>query len=84
MAKDCRKPKKEKEQANVIQERSDLFYLSAVVFETNMVDNPNAWWVDTGVTRHICSDKALFSTYAQVSGRKLYMVNSATSEVAGM
>ncbi|XP_073272593.1 uncharacterized protein [Primulina huaijiensis] len=88
MAKDCRKPKKENPQANVIQERSVPFDfseldLSAVIFETNLVENPNEWWVDTGATRHICSNKGMFSTYTPSTGRKLYMGNSATSEVVG-
>ena len=37
--------------------------LSAMVYEVNLVQNTNEWWVDTGATRHICSDKKLFSTY---------------------
>lgn len=88
MAKDCRKPKKANPQANVVQERLVPFDfseldLSAVILEANLVDNPNEWWVDTGATRHICSDKRMFSTYTQSIGRKLYMENSATSEVVG-
>lgn len=88
MAKDCRKPKKANPQANVVQERSVPFDfseldLSAVILEANLVDNPNEWWVDTGATRHICSDKGMFSTYTPSTERKLYMGNSATSEVVG-
>lgn len=49
-----------------------------------MVDNPKYWWVDTDVTRHMCSDKVLFFTYAPVSEIMLYMGNSGTSEVAGI
>ena len=33
------------------------------VSEMNLVKNTNEWWVDTGATRHICSDKKMFSTY---------------------
>ncbi|XP_073049037.1 uncharacterized protein [Primulina eburnea] len=88
MAKDCRKPKKGNPQANVVQERSVPFDfsqldLSAVILEANLVENTNKLWVDTGVTRHICSNKGMFSTYAPSTGRKLYMGNSATSEVVG-
>ncbi|XP_073305794.1 uncharacterized protein [Primulina huaijiensis] len=86
MAKDCRKPKKGNPQANVVQERSVPFDfsrldLSAVILEANLVENSNEWWVDTGATRHICSSKGMFSTYTPSTGRKLYMGNSATSEV---
>ncbi|KAL0336223.1 UNVERIFIED_CONTAM: hypothetical protein Sradi_4834200 [Sesamum radiatum] len=76
MAKDCRLPKKN--QAHVSEVRSvpiDLgeLNLSAVVFEANLVDNPREWWIDTGATRHICSDKEMFSTYTPINGRKLFM-----------
>ncbi|KAL0333150.1 UNVERIFIED_CONTAM: hypothetical protein Scaly_2216500 [Sesamum calycinum] len=37
--------------------------LSVVVFEANFVDNTREWWIDTGATCHICSDKEMFSTY---------------------
>ncbi|KAL0333939.1 UNVERIFIED_CONTAM: Retrovirus-related Pol polyprotein from transposon TNT 1-94 [Sesamum angustifolium] len=87
MAKDCRLPKKN--QAHVSEVRSvpiDLgeLNLSAVVFEANLVDNPRKWWIDTGATRHICSDKEMFSTYTPINGRKLFMGNSATSNIVGI
>ncbi|KAL0349572.1 UNVERIFIED_CONTAM: Retrovirus-related Pol polyprotein from transposon TNT 1-94 [Sesamum radiatum] len=87
MAKDCRLPKKN--QAHVSEVRSvpiDLgeLNLSAVVFEANLVDNPREWWIDTGATRHICSDKEMFSTYTPINGRKLFMGNSATSNIVGI
>ena len=54
------------------------------VFEINLVNNTNDWWVDTGATRHICSDKKLFSTYQYVGyGEQLFMGNSSTSKVEG-
>ncbi|KZV33351.1 hypothetical protein F511_41346 [Dorcoceras hygrometricum] len=58
--------------------------LAAVTFEANLADNPRQWWVDTGATRTICSDKAMFSTYVPVTGRKLFMGNSASSDVVGI
>ncbi|KAK4389523.1 Retrovirus-related Pol polyprotein from transposon TNT 1-94 [Sesamum angolense] len=87
MAKDCRLPKKN--QAHVSEVRSvpiDLgeLNLSAVVFEANLVDNPREWWIDTGATRHICSDKEMFSTYTPINGKKLFMGNSATSNIVGI
>ncbi|KAL0429715.1 UNVERIFIED_CONTAM: Retrovirus-related Pol polyprotein from transposon TNT 1-94 [Sesamum radiatum] len=87
MAKDCRLPKKN--QAHVSEVRSvpiDLgeLNLSAVVFEANLVDNPREWWIDTGATRHICSDKEMFSTYTPINGRKLFMGNSATPNIVGL
>lgn len=89
LARDCRQPKKKKNEAYVIQDKSvpvdmsDL-NLTAVVFEANMVDNPRVWWVDSGATRHICSDKEMFSSYTPISGRKLFMANNETSPVVGL
>ena len=56
--------------------------LSAVVLEANLVGNTKKWWVDTGATRHICSDKTMYTTYNVVAnGKQLYMGNSSTSKV---
>jgi hypothetical protein len=54
------------------------------VSEINLVKTTNKWWVDTGATRHICSDKKMFSTYQSVGyGEQLFMGNSSTSKVEG-
>ena len=46
--------------------------------------NPREWWIDTGSTRHVCSDKGLFTSFEAVSNReKLLMRNSDTSEIEG-
>ncbi|XP_073137594.1 uncharacterized protein [Henckelia pumila] len=94
MERDCRLPKKNNKnqkprQVNMVQERyvplelSDID-LSVVICETNMVDDPRGWWIDTGSTSHVCAEKDMYSTYATVGDRKLFMGNSATSEVAGV
>ena len=58
--------------------------LVVVVTETNLVSNVKGWWIDTGVTRHICGDNNLFSEYKQIDdGEKLYMGNSSASNVEG-
>ncbi|KAK6147914.1 hypothetical protein DH2020_018826 [Rehmannia glutinosa] len=65
------KKKKTKPQsnANVVEERelTDVD-MSAVVFEANLVDNPKEWFVDTGATCHVCSDKDAFSSYIPSTG----------------
>ena len=49
-----------------------------------MVGNTKEWWVDTGATRHICSDKKLFSSYETINdGEQLFMGNSSTSKIEG-
>ncbi|XP_073119772.1 uncharacterized protein [Henckelia pumila] len=94
MARDFRIPKKKntnqkRNQSNLVEQRyvplaiSDID-LSAVICETNMVDDPRGWWIDTGSTSHICADKNMYSTYATVGDRKFFMENSATSEVVGV
>ena len=40
--------------------------------------------MDTGATRHICSDKKMFSSYEVINdGEQLFMGNSSTSKVEG-
>ena len=57
---------------------------SGVVTECNLIQNSAQWWLDTGATRHICSDKSVFSTYTKLDqDEKLYMGNSSVSMVEG-
>ena len=44
----------------------DDINLSTVISETNLVENPKEWWVDTGATRLICADKKMFTSYSIV------------------
>ncbi|WJZ90328.1 hypothetical protein VitviT2T_009480 [Vitis vinifera] len=86
---DCRLPKKNKpKEANVIDDITKNVYdidLTAVVSEVNLVgSNPKEWWIDTGATRHVCSDKKMFSTFEPIeNGEKVFMGNSATYEIKG-
>ncbi|CAL9001610.1 unnamed protein product [Prunus brigantina] len=58
--------------------------LLAVIYEVNLVSNIEEWWVDTGATRHICSDRKMFTTYQQLNqGEQLFMGNSSASKVEG-
>ena len=59
--------------------------LTAVISEVNLVgSNPKEWWIDTGATRHVCSDKMMFSTFEPIeTGEKVFMGNSATSDIKG-
>ncbi|CAL5339659.1 unnamed protein product [Camellia sinensis] len=94
-AKDCykrwaqRTMKKKHAQANVTEEENlcamiSGLHISEMVSEMNLVNNPKTWWVDIGATRHICSEKKMFSTYQVVDNEEqLYMGNSSTSKVEG-
>ena len=79
-------PKKKRPQANVtkVDDVSDM-NLSAVVSEVNFIgSNTKEWWVDTGATRHVCSDKKMFSSYQTIdNGEQLFMGNSSSSKVEG-
>ncbi|GMP85165.1 hypothetical protein CsSME_00038436 [Camellia sinensis var. sinensis] len=94
-AKDCRVRKdggsssKKLAQANIAK---DLYLsdgvadinLVTVVSEANLMGNPKEWWVDTGATRHIYTDKKMFTTYKVMeNGEQLFMGNSSTSTVEG-
>ena len=70
-AKDCRLKGQSNENKTQVTEEEELAnMLSALVlFEANMVDNPNEWWVDTSATRHVCGERNMFSTYVPVNGR---------------
>ena len=59
--------------------------LSAVVSEVNFIgNNTKEWWVDTGATPHVCSDKKMFSSYQTIdNGEQLFMGNSSSSKVEG-
>ena len=88
-AMDCRLPKKKKNKGvyvmeEITQEIDDL-NLSAVVSEVNLVGyNPREWWIDTGATCHVCSNKNMFTSFESVdSGEKLFMGNSPTFEIQG-
>ena len=88
-AVDCRLSKKKKnKEANVIEEimqEIDDLEISVVVSKVNLIgSNPREWWIDTGVTHYVCSDKSMFTTFEPVEiGEKLFMRNFATSEIQG-
>ena len=40
--------------------------------------------MDTGATRHVCSDKKMFSSYQTIdNGEQLFMGNSSSSKAEG-
>ena len=86
---DCRLPKRNKlKEANVVDDISKDVYeidLTAVISEVNLVgSNPKEWWIDTGATHHVCSDKMMFSSFKPIeTGEKVFMGNSATLDIKG-
>lgn len=59
--------------------------LSTVVSKVNLVEsNPKEQQLDTGATRHVWSDKAMFTSFKPIENRdKLFMRNSGTSAIEG-
>ena len=59
--------------------------LTTVINEVNLVgSNLKEWWIDTGATYHVCSNKNMFSTFEPTeTEKKVYIGNSTTSEIEG-
>ncbi|XP_075659149.1 uncharacterized protein LOC142629035 [Castanea sativa] len=57
----------------------------AVNSELNLVGrNTKEWWMNTGATRHVYSEKKMFSIYNPVGNEeKFFMGNSSTSKIEG-
>ncbi|CAH9133608.1 unnamed protein product, partial [Cuscuta epithymum] len=85
---DCKAPRKKKDsQVNLVQggQKDEDIVLAAVVTEVNLVgSNSKEWFVDTGATRHICSNRELFITFEPSNGEKVWMGNSVHSAVEGV
>ena len=74
-AADCRLLRKNKnKEANVMEkitQEVDDMNLSAVVSEVNLIgSNPKEWWIDTGATCHVCSDRNMFTSFDPVDSRE--------------
>ena len=55
-----------------------------VVVEANLVDNKVDWILDTGASKHLCSNKELFHHFEDVvDGECVFMGNSTTAGVLG-
>ncbi|VFQ79646.1 unnamed protein product [Cuscuta campestris] len=71
---DCRKKKPQKGKKKTTEAMCaelDNLDLCAVVTEVNLVgSNPKEWFVDTGATRHIFSNRSMFHDFQETSGNK--------------
>lgn len=69
---------------NNINKQVDDMSLVVMVSEVNMIDsNLKEWWFNIGATRHVCTNRDLFSTFQPVQEKNIYMCNSASTAVEG-
>ena len=48
-----------------------------------MIGGSDGWWVDTGASRHVCYDHAMFKTYTNIENKKVWLGDSHTTTVVG-
>ncbi|GKB25005.1 hypothetical protein Tco_0864406 [Tanacetum coccineum] len=79
-AANCKMPKRvNPRQANRVNDDVDIIAMvsdvCAMISEVNLVGtNHSGWWIDNGVTRHVCADNSMFHSFRAVdNGQKLYM-----------
>ncbi|GJY38596.1 hypothetical protein Tco_0424960 [Tanacetum coccineum] len=76
-------------QANMVNDNMYMITMVsdviAIISKVNLVGSNNSgWWVDTRATRHVCANKSMFHSFRAVDdGEKLYMGNSATTDIKG-
>ncbi|KAL0418895.1 UNVERIFIED_CONTAM: hypothetical protein Sradi_1303000 [Sesamum radiatum] len=58
--------------------------IAAVVVEANLMENKIDWILDTGASKHFCSNKELFQDFQEArDGECVFMDNSTTAGVLG-
>ncbi|GJZ82991.1 pol polyprotein [Tanacetum coccineum] len=87
-AANCKMPKRvNPRQANMVNDNIDMIDMVsnviAMISEVNLVGSNNSgWWVDIGVTHHVCANKNMFHSFRVVDNEeKLYVGNSATADI---
>ena len=64
-----------------IEDEDDLYVM---VLDCNLVGNPKEWFLNSGVTRHICFAKEVFLTYTHVEfDEYLFIRNTTTTRIVG-
>ncbi|XP_073225602.1 uncharacterized protein [Cicer arietinum] len=79
MARRCRNKLGAVNQANLTEEQ-----FVAMITEINLVGGSDGWWIDTGVSRHVCYDRVMFKTYTAAEDKKMLLRDSHTTNVAGI
>ena len=79
MARNCRNKRRVVPPANLSDEQ-----LVTMISEVNIVGGSEGWWVDTGASRHVCYDRAVFKSYSDAEDKKVLLGDSHTTIVAGI
>ncbi|XP_015057481.1 uncharacterized protein LOC107003678 [Solanum pennellii] len=75
---------KKKDQANLAESREEKDNLYAMISECNLVRNLRKWWIDSGVSCHICVNKELFASYTRaLTDEKLFTEKFVIAKVEG-
>ena len=79
-----KKPKEANMVYDITKDESDIDFTS-VISEVSLVgSNPKEWWIDIGATRHVCSDKKMFSIFETIeTGENVFIGSFATSKIKG-
>src|SRR3954464_12252366 len=86
---ECRLPKRKKHnESNMVDDLSqdvNEIDLCAMISEVNLIGaNQREWWIDTGATKHVCSNRDMFTSFEPVkNGQRLFMGNATTSAIEG-
>ncbi|KAA0042223.1 ty1-copia retrotransposon protein [Cucumis melo var. makuwa] len=68
-------------QANLAEQDSEII---AAIVEANLIENKTDWILDTGASRHFCTNRELLHDYEDTAdGECVFMGNSATAGVIG-
>ncbi|KAK2429298.1 putative mitochondrial protein [Trifolium repens] len=81
MARKCRNRPNPAAQAHLTTEEQTYV---AMVTEVNLVGGTDGWWLDTGASRHVCYDRAMFKSYTRAEDKKVLLGDSHTTNVAGI
>ncbi|MCH80615.1 retrotransposon protein putative Ty1-copia sub-class, partial [Trifolium medium] len=81
MARKCKNRSNPAVQAHLTTEEQPYV---AMVTEVNLVGGTDGWWVDTGASRHVCYDRAMFKTYTTAENKKVLLGDSHTTNVVGI
>ncbi|KAL5834846.1 hypothetical protein ACOSQ4_014343 [Xanthoceras sorbifolium] len=78
LARNCRNKHRSTPLANLTKEQ-----LIAMISEINIVGGSKGWWVDTGASRHVCYDRAMFKSYYETVDKKVLFGDSHSTIIAG-